>query len=41
MEYSELIDRLVEIAEMAHDDKVKNNYTFDSNIIGNITKIEK
>ncbi|MBR6252368.1 MAG: D-alanine--D-alanine ligase [Clostridia bacterium] len=41
MEYSELIDRLVEIAELAHDDKVKNNYTFDSNIIGNITKIEK
>ena len=41
MEYSALIDRLVEIAEMAHDDKVKNNYTFDSNIIGNITKIEK
>ncbi len=41
MEYSELIDRLVEIAEKAHDDKVKNNYTFNSNIIGNITKVEK
>ena len=41
MEYSKLIDRLVDIAEKAHDDKIKNNYTFDSNIIGNITKIEK
>ncbi len=41
LEYSELIERLVEIAEKANEDKNKNNYTFDSNIIGNITKIEK
>ncbi len=41
LQYPELIDRLVEIAEKAHEDKNKNNYTFSSNIIGNITKIEK
>lgn len=41
IEYPELIDRLVEIAEKANADKNKNNYTYNSNIIGNITKIEK
>lgn len=41
IEYSELIDKLVEIAEKANDEKNKNNYTYQSNIIGNITKIEK
>ena len=41
IEYPELIDKLVEIAERANLDKNKNNYTFNSNIIGNITKIEK
>ena len=41
MEYSELIDRLVDIAERANEDKNKNNYTFNSNIIGNITGIQK
>ncbi len=41
VDYPELIDRLVDIAEKANKDKNRNNYTFDSNIIGNITKIEK
>ena len=41
LEYPELIDKLVEIAEKANEDKNKNNYTIDSNIIGNITKIQK
>lgn len=41
IEYSELIDKLVEIAEKANEEKNKNNYTYQSNIIGNITKIEK
>ncbi|MBR3280817.1 MAG: D-alanine--D-alanine ligase [Clostridia bacterium] len=41
MEYSKLIDKLVEIAEKANEDKNKNNYTFNSNIIGNITGIQK
>jgi len=41
LEYPELIDKLVEIAEKAHTDKNKNKYTFNSNIIGNITGISK
>ena len=41
IEYPELIDKLVDIAMKANEDKNKNNYTFNSNIIGNITKIEK
>jgi len=41
IEYPELIDRLVEIAEKANEDKNKNNYTYKSDIIGNISKIEK
>lgn len=41
LEYSELIDKLVEIAEKANEEKNKNNYTYKSNIIGNITKVEK
>lgn len=41
IEYSELIDRLIDIAEKANLDKNKNNYTYKSDIIGNITKIEK
>lgn len=39
--YPELIDELVKIAEKANEEKNKNNYTYQSNIIGNITKIEK
>lgn len=41
LEYPELIDELVAIAEKANEEKNKNNYTYQSNIIGNITKIEK
>ena len=41
LEYPELIDKLVNIAEKSYEDKHKNNYTFSSNIIGNITKVEK
>ena len=41
LEYPDLIDRLVDIAEKANEDKNKNNYTFNSNIIGNIAKVEK
>ncbi len=41
LEYPELIDKLVEIAEKANEEKNKNNYTYESNIIGNITKVEK
>lgn len=41
IEYPELIDKLVEIAEKANEEKNQNNYTYQSNIIGNITKIEK
>lgn len=36
--YSELIDRIVEIAEKANKEKNKNNYTYKSDIIGNIDK---
>ena len=41
LEYPQLIDKLVEIAEKANAEKNKNNYTYKSDIIGNITKIEK
>ena len=41
LEYPELIDKLVQIAEKANEEKNKNNYTYESNIIGNITKVEK
>lgn len=41
MSYSELIDELVNLAEKANEEKNQNNYTYQSNIIGNITKIEK
>lgn len=41
MSYSELIDELVNLAEQANEEKNQNNYTYQSNIIGNITKIEK
>ena len=41
LEYPRLIDKLVEIAEKANEDKNKNKYTYESNIIGNITKVEK
>lgn len=41
LEYPELIDKLIEIAEKANEEKNKNNYTYKSDIIGNITKIEK
>ncbi|MBR4110373.1 MAG: D-alanine--D-alanine ligase [Clostridia bacterium] len=40
MPYSKLIDKLVEIAEKANEEKNKNNYTYKSNIIGNITGIK-
>lgn len=36
--YAELIDRIVEIAEKANQEKNKNNYTYKSDIIGNIDK---
>ncbi len=36
--YSELIDKLVVIAEKANEEKNKNNYTYKSDIIGNIDK---
>ncbi len=39
--YSTLIDKLIAIAEKANEDKNKNQYTYESNIIGKITKIEK
>ena len=35
--YKELIDKLVDIAERAWKEKNKNNYSFKSDIIGNIT----
>lgn len=38
--YAELIDRLVNIAERANEEKNKNNYTYKSEIIGNITGIK-
>jgi D-alanine-D-alanine ligase len=38
MEYSKLIDRLVEIALKANEEKNKNNYSFKSDVIGNIAK---
>lgn len=41
LEYPALIDKLVEIAEKSNEEKNKNNYTYKSDIIGNITKIEK
>lgn len=41
IEYPELIDKLIEIAEKANEEKNKNNYTYKSDIIGNITKVEK
>lgn len=39
--YTELIDRLIAIAEKANAEKNQNQYTYQSNVIGNITKIEK
>ena len=33
MSYSELIDKIIDIAEKEHDEKKKNNYTYNSNII--------
>lgn len=38
--YPQLIDRLVAIAEKANEEKNKNNYTYKSDIIGNITGIK-
>ena len=38
MTYTKLIDRIVEIAEKANEEKNKNNYTFNSDIIGNIDR---
>ena len=35
MKYKDLIDKLVEIAEKEHEEKNKNNYTYDSDIVGN------
>lgn len=37
IEYSQLIDKLIEIAEVDHAEKNKNNYTYDSDIIKNAT----
>ena len=35
LKYSELIDKLIEIAEKENEEKHKNNYTYYSNIVGN------
>ena len=37
IEYSKLIDKLIEIAELEHAEKNKNNYTYDSDIIKKAT----
>ena len=36
MKYTDLIDRLIDIAEKEHEEKNKNNYTYKSDIIGNL-----
>ena len=41
LSYKELIDKLIVIAEKAWNEKNKNNYSFKSDIIGNITKGSK
>ena len=41
LKYKDLIDRLVEIAEKAWQEKNKNNYSFKSDIMSNITKGQK
>ena len=33
LSYPELIEELIEIAEKEHKEKLKNNYTYNSNII--------
>ena len=38
IKYSELIDRLVQIAEKENTEKNKNNYTYKSDIVGNFGK---
>lgn len=35
LSYTELIDELIKIAEKEHEEKKKNNYTYNSNIIAN------
>ena len=37
IKYAELIDQLIEIAEMENREKNKNNYTYQSNIVGKIS----
>lgn len=41
LKYPQLIDRLVEIAEKAYEEKKKNDYSFKSDIISNIAKGQK
>ena len=41
LKYKELIDRLVDIAEKAWKEKNKNNYSFKSDIMNNITNGQK
>ena len=41
LKYKDLIDKLVEIAEKASQEKHKNNYSFKSDIISNIAKGQK
>lgn len=41
VKYSELIDRIIEIAEKAWREKNKNNYSFKSDIINNVTAGQK
>lgn len=38
LKYPELIDKLIEIAEKENEEKRKNNYTYNSNIVGNFEK---
>ena len=35
MKYSELIDKLIKIAEEENEEKNKNNYTYNSEIVSN------
>lgn len=37
MKYKDLIDKLIDIAEKEYEEKNKNNYTYESNIVGNFS----
>lgn len=38
LKYKDLIDKLIQIAEKENEEKRKNNYTYDSDIVGNFGK---